>query len=69
MDDCNLPGGYIRKDEMFGSDPFIARKDLHDFFAEVYHCGRLLGVEFYDGFMVLKFACSDEVEKETSEKE
>ncbi len=63
IDQCDITGDLIRHDDMFGSDPFIARKDLHDFFIDAYHCGRLIFVEFYDSFTVLKFNI-DEIKKE-----
>ena len=68
IDQCNIVNDYIRHDDMFGSNPFIARKDLHKFFTEAYCCGRFTGAEFYDGFIVLKFDI-DESEEKTSEKE
>ncbi len=67
INQCDVAGGLIRHDDMFGSDPFIARKDLHDFFIDAYHCDRLIFVEFYDSFIVFKFDI-DEIKEETSKE-
>lgn len=68
INQCDFTGDLIRHDDMFGSDPFIARKDLHNLFIEAYRCGHLIGAEFYDSFIVLKFNIN-EIKEETSKEE
>lgn len=69
LNECGVSGGYFREDEMFGFDPIIARKNIYEFLMESYHNRHLVGVDFYDGFMVFKYNCRNEGKEKTSEKE
>lgn len=59
----------IQRSELMGGAYVVPRADLDDLLDDYYHSVYRLGIEIYDGFIVLKFDGSYEGKEETAEKE
>lgn len=59
----------IQRSDLMGGAYVVARCDVNDLLDDYYHSVYRLGIEIYDGFIVLKFDGSYEGKEETSKKE